>query len=224
MHAPSPIWFELARSDRISVQPNSLASADLHSHAADRARNHRWSSPGVTVNLIHSPRARVESNALADGSELGTRVGKSSSRSDVAVRRVRLDQTCYGSSNSRKRRRRAAEGAYAEVDVARVRQVNEERFFSLLRVTGECPVGEPATVTSFLGVDHSAGNREMQRSEAGTEDHDGAGSGYLSSAHGCQARHAMHLPAEEPLGGELESVVARADHDVAKRMAVARRQ
>ena len=56
----------------------------------------------MTVN--QSPPLAFESrnNALANGSEVGSRVSKQSSRSDVAVRRVRLDNTRQGSSNSSK--------------------------------------------------------------------------------------------------------------------------
>jgi hypothetical protein len=46
-------------------------------------------------------------NGSANGSEVGSRVSKPSSRSDVAVGSVRLDQTRHGSSNSCKQRCRA---------------------------------------------------------------------------------------------------------------------
>lgn len=110
------------------------------------------------------------------------------------------------------------------MDIAATRQLDQEGFFTSLRVTRKSPVGETAAVGFILGVNHPAWDREPQWSEAWPKNHDGARSGRLDSAHGRQAGLAVHLPTEQSLGGALEGVSTLSDHDVTKHMVISRRQ
>jgi hypothetical protein len=100
------------------------------------------------------------------------------------------------------------EGSDAEMNLVRIRQVNQERLFALLGVTGECPVGEPAAVTSFLGVDDSARDRETQRSEAGTK-YQGA----YSTAADRARRAARQLRSVRPIPGRVRGFAEKRKHD-----------
>ena len=180
-----------------------------------RARGGRLAADQRSV-IRSSLRCRVRAGVVLS-SEVSDRV-------DVSVRHVLLRHASQRPAGLGKQRSRTAESSNTDSHVTRADHDNHERFFTLLRMTGQRPVSKPPAVGLLNRVHHPAWGDELQRPPTGPKEyvHSGnclrAGTGYLKSG------HPVHMPAEEPVYRPLESRPPGSYRDITVYVAVAGRQ